>query len=58
MKYAKNSKGKIVPIHEVAWGSANDKPTHLLLQFDSSHGGAYVGSVGNTLWVDNVRLQY
>lgn len=25
MKYAKNSKGKIVPIHEVAWGSANDK---------------------------------
>ena len=58
MKYAKNSKGKIVPIHEVAWGSANDKPTHLLLQFDSSHGGAYVGSVGYTIWVDNVRLQY
>ncbi len=57
-KYARNSKGKIVPVKEVGWGDADDKPTHLLLQFDSSHGGAYVGSVGNTLWVDNVRLVY
>lgn len=58
MKYAKNSKGKMVPIREVAWGKATDTPTHLVLQFDSSHGGAYIGSVGNTLWVDNVRLAY
>lgn len=57
-KYARNSKGKIVPIKEVGWGSPGEKPTHLLLQFDSSYGGAYVGSVGNTLWVDNVRLVY
>lgn len=57
-KYARNSKGKMVPIKEVGWGSANDTPTHLVLQFDSSHGGAYVGTVGNTLWVDNVRLAY
>ncbi len=58
VKYARNSKGKIVPIKEVGWGAANETPTHLVLQFDSSHGGAYVGSVGNTLWVDNVRLVY
>lgn len=57
-KYARNSKGEMKPIKEVGWGSANDTPTHICLQFDSSHGGAYVGTVGNTLWVDNVRLAY
>lgn len=57
-KYARNSKGVMMPVREVGWASANETPTHLVLQFDSSHGGAYVGSVGNTLWVDNVRLAY
>lgn len=58
VRYAKNSKGKMVPIKEVGWGTPSDTPTHLIIQFDSSHGGAYVGSPGNTLWVDNVRLVY
>lgn len=57
-KYARNSKGRMVPVKEVGWANANETPTHIVLQFDSSHGGAYVGSVGNTLWVDNVRLAY
>lgn len=57
-RYAKNSKGKMMPIIEDGWGDENDTPTHLVMAFDSSHGGAYVGSVGNTLWVDNVRLIY
>lgn len=57
-KYARNSKGKMVPVKEVGWANANETPTHLILQFDSSHGGAYIGTVGNTLWVDNVRLAY
>lgn len=57
-KYARNSKGKMVPVKEIGWGNEQDEPTHLVLQFDSSHGGAYIGSVGNTLWVDNVRLVY
>ena len=57
-KFAKNSKGKMVPVKEVGWAAANETPTHIVLQFDSSHGGAYVGSVGNTLWIDNVRLSY
>lgn len=57
-KYARNSKGHMVPVREVGWAAANETPTHLVLQFDSSHGGAYVGTVGNTLWVDNVRLAY
>lgn len=58
VRYAVNSKGKMVPIKEVGWASADETPTHLFIQFDSSHGGAYVGSVGNTLWIDNVRLVY
>lgn len=57
-KFAKNSKGKMVAVKEVGWAAANEQPTHLVLQFDSSHGGAYIGSVGNTLWIDNVRLAY
>lgn len=57
-KYARNSRGKMVKVIEEGWGKATDTPTHLVLQFDSSHGGAYVGSVGNTFWVDNVRLVY
>ena len=47
-----------VPVKEVAWGTEDDVPTHLLLQFTSSHGGAYIGSPGNSLWIDNVKLVY
>lgn len=57
-KYARNSKGKMVPVKETGWASASDTPTHMVLQFDSSHGGAYIGSVGNTLWIDNVGVTY
>ena len=57
-RYAINSKGVSVPIKEVEWGTKDDVPTHMILQFTSSHGGAYIGSPGNSLWVDNVRLVY
>lgn len=57
-RYAVNSKGESVPVKEVAWGEPDETPTHLLLQFTSSHGGAYIGSPGNTLWIDNVKLVY
>lgn len=56
--YTVNSKGESVPIREVAWGDVDDEPTHLYIQFTSSHGGAYVGSPGNSLWLDNVKLVY
>lgn len=56
--YARNSKGKSVVVRETGWASADDTPTHIILQFSSSHGGAYVGTVGNTFWVDNVGLVY
>lgn len=56
--YARNSKGKSVLVRETGWAAADAVPTHLELQFASSHGGAYIGTVGNTLWIDNVRLVY
>lgn len=57
-RFTLNSKGESVPIREVAWGDETDVPTHMILQFTSSHGGAYIGSPGNSLWVDNVKLVY
>lgn len=56
--YARNSHGKSVPVKETGFATAGEKPTHLVLQFSSSHGGAYIGSPGNTFWVDNVGLVY
>ena len=53
-----NSHGKSVRIQEVGWAAPDETPTHLVLQFASSHGGAYIGSPGNSLWVDNVKLVY
>ncbi len=57
-RYAVNSKGESVPIREVGWADAGETPTHVFLQFASSHGGAYIGAPGNSLWVDNVRFVY
>ena len=56
--YTLNSKGKSVPIQEVGWAEPGEAPTHMVLQFTSSHGGAYIGSPGNTFWIDNVELIY
>ena len=56
--YARNSKGKNVIIQEKGWADDDEIPTHLIVQFCSSHGGAFVGSPGNTLWIDNVALGY
>lgn len=56
--YARNSKGKMVTVSEDGWADADETPTHIVLKFDSSHGGAYIGSVGTTLWIDNVHVVY
>ncbi len=57
-RYTLNSKGQSVPIQEVGWAEPGEAPTHMVLQFTSSHGGAYIGSPGNTFWIDNVELIY
>ena len=56
--HARNSKGESVMIKEDGWADKDETPTHLIVQFTSSIGGAFVGSPGNTLWVDNVGLVY
>lgn len=57
-RFATNSKGENVKIQEVGWGDPSESPTHLILQFTSSNGGAYIGSPGNSFWVDNVKFVY
>ena len=56
--YATNSKGKQVKIIEEGWADPDEAPTHLILKFNSSCWGAYIGSPGNTFWLDNVKLVY
>jgi hypothetical protein len=56
--YATNSNGKQVKIIEEGWADADETPTHIILKFDSSCSGAYIGSPGNTLWLDNIKLVY
>jgi hypothetical protein len=56
--YAESSKGKIVPIEADEWADASETPTHAIVKFDSSHGGAYIGTIGTTLWLDNIKWVY
>lgn len=56
--YARNSKGKMVPVREVGWDSADATPTHILVMFTSGSGEPYTGTPGMTFWVDNVAMQY
>ena len=56
--YARNSKGKMVPVHEVGWDSADATPTHLIMMFSAGSGEPYVGTPGQTMWVDNVAMVY
>ena len=53
---AVNSKGKVVVIKEEGWAPQGTKPTHMMLHFITSCGRAFYGGVGNTLWLDNVKV--
>lgn len=54
--YARNSKGKLVPVKEVGWDDADATPTHIVLMFSAASGNAYEGTPGLTFWVDNVAM--
>ncbi len=56
--YARNSKGKMVPVKEIGWDSPDAVPTHMLVMASSASGEAYIGTPGLTLWIDNVGLLY
>ena len=54
--HALNSKGKNVIIQEDGWAEPGTEPTHLIINIISSCGKAFYGGVGNTVWVDNVKV--
>ena len=54
---ARNSKGKMVPVQEVAY-KADATPTHLILQISAGCQEAFTGCPGNVVWCDNIRLVY
>ncbi len=56
--FCRNSKGKIVPIHEVGWGAPDEEVTHLMVMASSACGTAFVGAEGTSFWVDNIYLEY
>ncbi len=56
--YCINSRGERVPIQEIRWAAPGTVPTHMILRFSSGYGGAYVGSPGAELHIDNVKLKY
>mgnify|MGYP002510817565 FL=1 len=53
---AKNSKGNVVIIQEEGWAPVGTQPNHMMLHFITSCGEAFYGGVGNTLWLDNVKI--
>lgn len=56
--YARNSKGKMVPVQEEGWASADETPTHVLVMCSSTCGEPFVGTEGIALYVDNVAFGF
>lgn len=56
--YARNSKGKLVPVNEIGWAPQDAQPTHVLVMASSSCGEPYVGTEGLTLYIDNVAFGF
>lgn len=54
--WAVNSKGKNVKIIEEGWAGPNESPDTMIIKFIASYGEAFYGGVGNTLWIDNVKV--
>lgn len=52
-----NSKGENVTVLEEGWAPADEQPNFMIIKFLSSCGKAFYGGVGNTLWIDNIRLE-
>lgn len=54
--YARNSKGKLVPVIEEGW-DGNASPTHVIVMMSAGNGEPYVGTPGLTFYVDNVAFE-
>lgn len=56
--YATNSKGVMVPVEEEGWDAVDATPTHMLVMLSAGSGTAYIGTLGLTIWVDNVGVVF
>ena len=56
--YAYNSKGKLVPVHEIGWDAADATPTHVLVMASSSCGEPFIGTEGIALTIDNIGFGF
>ena len=56
--YAKNSKGKLVPVEEEGWADADESPTHVMVMCSSSCGEPFIGTEGLTLYIDNIGFGF
>lgn len=56
--YARNSKGEMVPVIEEGWDAPGATPTHLLVMASAAEGEPFTGTIGMTMWVDNMGLVY
>lgn len=56
--YARNSKGKLVPVHEIGWDTDDATPTHVLVMASSTCGEAFIGTEGLTLYIDNINFGF
>lgn len=56
-QWAMNSKGKMVNFIEEGWDGTKT-PTHMIINFAAGSQEPFVGREGNTMWVDNVMLEY
>lgn len=54
---AKNKAGRMVFIEEKGWRD-DLEPTHIIIMISSGCLPPFTGCIGNTLWVDNIRLVY
>lgn len=54
----RNSHGKIVPIEEEGWDDPGAQPTHVIVLMSSGNDEPYVGTLGLTLYVDNIAFGF
>ena len=52
-----NSRGENVQVIEEGWAAPDETPDVMIIKFLSSCWEAFYGGVGNTLWIDNIRLE-
>lgn len=56
--YTINSKGRKKPILEETWADLDCPVTHAIMWLTSGSSGAFIGAIGNVLWLDEIRLEY